>query len=176
LPLKIPICAFDAKTGILCAKCESKLKSGEITRADVSASKAMVQLAERSSEVSKASLVRALEVNGNYILEVEGQDVQPLRSNHEITSKLEQILGGRVWIVGAQSSERKFLEDLFYPIRILTVNTVWLPDGSRMTKVIVPGGRGEDYERELEMLKDAVLVVRKTGVLVETETEAIPRA
>ena len=40
LPLRIPICAFDAKTGILCAKCQAKLTAGQITEADIQVSRA----------------------------------------------------------------------------------------------------------------------------------------
>ncbi len=32
---------------------------------------------------------------------------------------------------------RKFLEDLFAPLRIITINKIWLPDGSTETRVIL---------------------------------------
>lgn len=175
MPLRIPICTFDAKTGILCAKCESKLKQGQISQADVEVSKALVKIAEKVNEVNRIRLLRSVEVGGNYVIEFEPLDVTVLRSNPEIGAKLEQLLKGKVWIVGATNSDRRFLEDLFYPTRILTVNTVWLPDGSKLTKAIVTGRRSERALSEVEKLKRVVKEMKGIEMTVESEREAALR-
>lgn len=175
MPVKIPICTFDAKTGILCPRCESKLKSGQIRESDIAVSRALVTLADKASELNKITFHRSYEVEGNYILEVEPSDVPLIRSNRELLLKLEQELNGKVWIVGSSNSDRRFLEDLFYPIRILTVNIVWLPDGSKLTKVIIPGRKSERLVAELELLKKVVKEVKGIELMVETEREATPR-
>jgi hypothetical protein len=36
--MKLPICNFDAKNAVLCPKCENKIETGDITKADVDAS------------------------------------------------------------------------------------------------------------------------------------------
>lgn len=175
MPLRIPICTFDAKTGILCAKCESKLNSGQISQADVEVSKALVKIAEKVNEVNRIRLLRSVEVGGNYVIEFEALDVTILRSNPEIAAKLEQLLKGKIWIVGATNSDRRFLEDLFYPTRILTVNTVWLPDGSKLTKAIVTGQRSERALSEVEKLKRVVKEMKGIEMTVESEREAVLR-
>lgn len=175
MPLRIPICTFDAKTGILCAKCESKLNSGQISQADVEVSKALVKIAEKVNEVNRIRLLRSVEVGGNYVIEFETLDVTILRSNPEIAAKLEQLLKGKIWIVGATNSDRRFLEDLFYPTRILTVNTVWLPDGSKLTKAIVTGQRSERALSEVEKLKRVVKEMKGIEMTVESEREAVLR-
>jgi transcription antitermination factor NusA-like protein len=172
LALRLPICNFDAKTGILCAKCESKLKSGEITSADVEASRALIHVAEKISDVNKVALKRAFEVGGNYVLEFEGQDIQTIRSSDSVRAELEGSLKGRVWLIGAGGTERKFLEDMLFPVRVLTVNTVWLPDGGKRTKVIVPGRRSERALGDFEKLRAIVKRVRGIDLVVETEREA----
>lgn len=48
--MKSPICPFDAKSGVLCSKCESKLESADITRDDVKASIRLARLADRSQD------------------------------------------------------------------------------------------------------------------------------
>ena len=175
MPLKIPICTFDAKTGILCAKCEAKLKTGQISQADVQVSKALVQLAEKMGEVNRVTLLRSVEVGGNYVVELEPSDVALLRSNPEIPAKLEQLLAGKIWIVGATNSERRFLEDLFYPTRVLTVNTVWLPDGSKLTKAIVSGRRSDRHPSDVDKLKKVVKEMKGIEMLVENEREGFHR-
>ncbi len=175
MTIKLPICAFDAKTGILCAKCESKLRSGEIQPADVDASKALIHLADRVSELNKVSLKRAFESGGNYVLEFEPGDLQHLRANPALFAELEGALKGKVWVVGAGESDRKFLEDVFFPAKVLTVNTVWLTDGGKRTKVIVPGRRNDRHAGDFEKLRDIVKQARGIELLVETEREAMLR-
>jgi len=175
LPLRIPICAFDAKTGILCAKCQAKLTAGQITEADIQVSRALVKLAEKIPDVNKMTLLRSFQVEGNYVLEVEQADAAIVRSKPEIKQKLEEQLKGKVWVIAASNSDRRFLEDLFYPIRLLTVNTVWLPDGSKLTKAIIPGRRVERLSGEIEILKKIVKQVKGIELMVEFEREATLR-
>ncbi|HXW37567.1 MAG TPA: hypothetical protein VEJ36_06685 [Nitrososphaerales archaeon] len=172
MPLKLPICNFDAKTGILCATCESKLKSGQISKADVEASKALAKLAERSAEVGRMSLVKAVDVAGDYVLELEAADVNAVRANPELAASLEAALKGKVWFVVARGSDRSFLEDLFYPARVLTVNTVWLPDGSKLTKVITPSRRA-GHAADVERLKGVVKEMKGITLAVESEKELL---
>ena len=175
LALKLPICNFDAKTGILCANCESRLKAGEITKADVEASTAVARLVDKTPGLSKATLKRAWETRGSYVLEFEQADLPALRSSPELTTRLEETLGGKAWVVGAGSDERRFLEDLLFPARVLTVNTVWLPDGRKRTKVIVPRRRNERRFGDFDKLRDAVKEARGIELLIETEGEAALR-
>ena len=169
---KLPICYFDARTGILCANCESRLRKGEISEADVEASKAVAQLSERVPELGKATLRRAFETEGGHVLEFEQSDIPSLRSNPLLQDELEGALKGKAWLVGAGGSDRKFLEDVFFPARVLTVNTVFLPDGEKKTKVIVPAKRSERRIGDFDKLRVAVKQARGIELLVETEREA----
>ncbi len=169
---KLPICYFDARTGILCGNCESRLQKGEISRADVEAAKAVAHLADRVPELARATLRRAFEASGSYVLEFEQSDIPSLRSNPLLQSELEGALKGKVWLVGAGGNDRKFLEDVFFPAKVLTVNTVWLPDGGKKTKVIVPARRSERRIGDFDKLRDAVKQARGIELLVETEREA----
>jgi len=175
LPPKIPICAFDAKTGILCAKCQAKLSAGQISNSDIQASKALVKLSDSIQEINKMTLIKSYEVDGNYVLEMEPADVAVARAKPEIKQKLEEGLKAKAWLIPTSNSDRRFLEELFYPIRILTVNTVWLPDGSKLTKVILPGRRPERLRAEIEALKKIVKQVRGIELMVESEREATLR-
>jgi hypothetical protein len=157
---------------MLCANCESRLRKGEISKADVDASKAVVRLVDRLPELGRVTLKRAFEVGGAYVLEFEQQDLVVIRSNPSVYAEFEALLKGKVWIVGAGSSDRKFLEDIFFPARVLTVNTVWLPDGGKKTKVIVPARRSERRIGDFDKLREAVRQARGIELLVETEREA----
>jgi len=173
---KLPICNFDAKTGMLCANCEARLRKGEISRADVEASKAIAHLAEKRSELGKVTLRRAFEAGGSYVLEMEKGDVAGMRADPTLQEELEGALKGKVWVVGSGTSDRRFLEEVFFPAKVLTVNTVFLADGEKKTKVIVPGRRSERRIGDFDKLRDAVKQARGIELLVETEREAAMRA
>ena len=168
---KLPVCYFDARTGMLCANCEARLRKGEITQSDVEAAKAVAQLSDRVPELAKVTLRRAFEANGSYVLEFDQADIPALRSSSLLQSELEGVLKGKVWLVGAGGNDRRFLEDVFFPARVLTVNTVWLPDGEKKTKVIVPARRSERRIGDFDKLRQAVKQARGIELLVETERE-----
>lgn len=172
IAVKLPVCNFDAKTGMLCASCEGRLRRGEISEADVRASQIMVNLPEEAPEFEKFSLRRASEVGGNFLLELDEADMSNLRPRPQLREKLEAAFGGRVWTAVADGDERRFLEDVLFPAKVLTVNTVWLPDGRKRTKVIVPAKRSERKFGDFDKVRDAVKQARGIELLVETEREA----
>ena len=63
--------------------------------------------------------------------------------------------------------DRKFLEDLFVPFSILTINTIWLPDGTTETRVILKRKRGAQLPFDLKALKEIASKVRKMSLRVE---------
>jgi transcription antitermination factor NusA-like protein len=167
--LQLPICSFDARTGILCPKCESKLRSGHITKSDVEVSIKMSELQEEIPELEKTTLLHAIDADGDIVLIMGKGDHDIIRKSITVFRKLESTLRRKIWIIEGDSSDRQVLEDIFFPIKILMVNVIWLPDGSRLTKVIIPGRRTERFPLNLEQVKKVVRAVRGIDLLVEFE-------
>jgi len=167
--LKTPICSFCAKTGILCPKCEAKLRGGHISKADVEASVQLTKLAEKLPELNKITLIRAFDIDGEYVLVLKAGDLVTLRREPQTIKKIESELQRKVWYIEGEASDRKMLEDLFYPIKIVTVNMVWLPDGSKLTKAIIPGRKTEKFPLDIEQVKRVAKEVRGIDLLVEFE-------
>ena len=172
MQLQIPICSFDAKTGILCSMCEARLRNGQIREADVQASKALLQLAGRLR--GAASLVRSFKVDGNYVLELDQSGLVVFKDNPEGLEGLEKLLGGHVWLARASSSDREFIEDLLYPVKVLALGTIWLPDGTKIAKATV-AGRTSRRTHPSELIKRIVKEVRGIDVVVESDDENRPR-
>ena len=131
--MKTPICSFDAKSGVLCRTCEAKLKSGTITQDDIDAAKKLVSLADRNQEINKFTLIRGTRVDGDFVLVLRGHDVSVLRANHELVNKIEKEIGQKVWFVETEASDRRFIETLFHPVKLLSVNFFWLPGANKLT-------------------------------------------
>ena len=167
--MKTPICSFGAKSGVLCRTCEAKLKSGSITQDDIDAAKELINLADRNQEINKFTLVRGTRVNGDFVLVLRGQDVSVLRGNQELTNKIEKEIGDKVWFVETEASDRRFIETLFHPIKVLSVNFFWLPEANKLTKVVVADD-GKNVQLNLEKVQKIAKAVRNIELLIEFNT------
>ena len=167
--MNTPICAFDAKIGILCPKCDAKVKDGSISKIDVDASMKLVKLAEKHSELDEIDLLRAFEVDGDYVLVLKTGDPLSLRANSSLGKLVESEFDRKVWMIEGDGTDRRVLEDLFFSLKLLTVNIVWLPDGSKLTRVIISGKRTDNPHVDLEQSKRIMKDVRGMDLIVEFE-------
>jgi hypothetical protein len=169
--VKTPICSFDARTGILCPQCNSKLRSGQISGVDVEVSTKLAKALDKNPEISKISLAKAERVDQDYVLVLEPGTLAPLRRDPSLQRAIQNILGGKVWLTEADTTDRKVLEDLFFPVRIANVNTAWLPDGSKMTKVVIPGRKTDRFPHDTEMISKILKDTRGMELMVEFERQ-----
>ncbi len=151
---------------MLCRTCEAKLKSGSITQDDIDAAKKLINLADRNQEINKFTLVRGTRVNGDFVLVLRGQDVSVLRGNQELTNKIEKEMGEKVWFVETEASDRRFIESLLHPIKVLSVNFFWLPEANKLTKVVVADD-GKNAQLNLEKVQKIAKAVRNIELLIE---------
>ena len=151
---------------MLCRTCEAKLKSGSITQDDIDAAKKLINLADRNQEINKFTLVRGTRVNGDFVLVLRGQDVSVLRGNQELTNKIEKEMGEKVWFVETEASDRRFIESLFHPLKVLSVNFFWLPEANKLTKVVVADD-GKNVQLNLEKVQKIAKAVRNIELLIE---------
>jgi transcription antitermination factor NusA-like protein len=167
--LKTPICTFDAKTGILCNMCESKLDSGQITKSDVDSSIIITKLAQKNSEIDKMTLISSKEIDDEVILVFKSSDVRIIRSNAKLFETIQKSFKKNVWIVESDSNDRRFLENLFYPTRIDNINFIWLPDGNKLTRVVIDKKINYIKEKTLENIKKISLSLKKIELIIDTE-------
>ena len=165
--MKVPICTFDAKTGVLCPKCESRLKNGELSDVDVESSIKLIKLSLKNQDIDKLNLIGSQKIDEDYVLILKDSNVSYITSNDKLVSLIEEEFKGKVWFVEGNSSIRRFLENLFFPIHILKTNMIWLPDGNQVTQVTI---ESKDYEKSIsiiEKIKRIVNAVRKIELVVE---------
>ena len=165
--MRLPICIFDAKTGVLCPKCESRLKNGELSKIDVECSIKLIKLSDKNQDIDKLNLIGSQKIDGDYVLILKDSNVSHINSNEKLISSIEKEFNGKVWFVEANSSVRKILENLFFPIRILKTNMIWLPDGNQVTQVTIESKDYEKFFSIIEKVKKIVNVVRNIELVVE---------
>jgi transcription antitermination factor NusA-like protein len=165
--LKVPICTFDAKTGVLCPKCESRLKNGELSDVDVECSIKLIKLSHKYQDIDKLNLIGSQKIDEDYVLILKDSNVSHINSNDKLVSTVEEEFKGKVWFVEANSSIRRFLENLFFPIKILKTNMIWLPDGNQVTQVTIESKDYEKFISIIEKIKRIVNAVRKIELVIE---------
>ena len=165
--MKTPICSFDAKTGVLCAKCEEKLHAGQISQDDVDASVMLSKVASKSQDIDRFTLSKGAKVDSDFVLVLRSPDILAVRSNSGLAERIEGEFQQKVWFLDSEASERGFIEGLFHPARVLSVNQFWLPDG-KVTRVTMAGRAGQK-KVDVEKVQKIAKAVKNMELLVEFE-------
>jgi transcription antitermination factor NusA-like protein len=155
--------------GILCPQCESKLDSGKLTRADVEAAIKLVHLSQKIPQIEKFTLNSCQESIGNYVLYLSGSDIMTVRQSRELYRLLQGEFPGKIWLVEENATDNKFIEDLFFPIKILAINRVWALGGIQKTKVIVSGKRTPRFPIDTDKVISIAKDLRGIDLAVEFE-------
>ena len=166
--MKTELCSFCLKSGILCQKCSAKVKSGEISQIDLKIARLLLSLEEKYPSLQNVCFYKAIEAEKTLAIIVGHGDVPRLLGySGKIIKALSDETGKNVRVLEYGVDDRKFLEDLFIPFSILTINTIWLPDGTTETRVILKRKRGAQLPFDLKALKEIASKVRKMSLRVE---------
>jgi len=166
--VKTVLCNFCLKTGMLCPKCQAKVDSGEVTELDLKIARFLLSLEEKYPSLQNVYFHKALDTDNTLAIIVGKGDVPRLLSyGGKIIKALAKKTGKNIRVLENGVDDRKFLEDLFAPLSIVTINTIWLPDGTTETRVILRGRRGRRVPFNLKALKDIARKVRNITLRVE---------
>jgi transcription antitermination factor NusA-like protein len=154
--MKAPFCNFCLQTGILCGKCQSLIDSGELTNVDITVAIELNKLEQRYNELKDITFFRAVEV-GSLIVVLVGERDLPTILGHRgrIIKELEKHLRKKIRVLETSSSTGKMVEDLLAPAEIAGINTIWLPDGTKVKKVRVRG-QPRKLPASVDTLEDVV--------------------
>lgn len=167
--MQVPICNFDAKNAVLCPKCEEKLEAGQLSNADVEAAIKIAKLAKTNQDIDKFSLFSCKQVLGDYVLYLAKSDIQTIRQSRTLYRTLQSEFSGKIWLVESEANDRKFIEDLFFPTKILSINVVWVPRGIQKTKVIVSGKWTSKFPIDINKVANIVKELRQLDIVIDFE-------
>jgi transcription antitermination factor NusA-like protein len=166
--VKTVLCSFCLKSGILCQKCSEKVKSGEVTELDLKIARLLLSLEETYPSLQNVSFYKAVDVGKTLAILVGKGDVPRLLSyGGKIIRALSEKTGKAIRVLEYGVNDRKFLEDLFAPLSIVTINTIWLPDGTTETRVILKRKGGRQPPFDVKALVDIAHKLRDMKLRVE---------
>ena len=167
--MKLPICIFDAKNAVLCPQCEGKVDAGDLTKADVDASITLANIAKSNNEVEKFTLYSCKELGGDFVLSLAKNDIMVIRQSRTLYRLLQEQFKSKIWLVEADETDKKFIEDLFFPTKILSINSVWAPGGIQKTKAVVSGKWTPRFPIDTEKVVEIVKNARNLDIEIEFE-------
>jgi transcription antitermination factor NusA-like protein len=166
--VKSELCKFCLKSGILCSKCQAKLKSGKINDTDLKIAKLLLSLEEKYPQLQEVYFHKAIEANGILAIIVgQGDIAKILSAGGKIIREIGDAAGKRIRFLEHGVDDRKFLEDLFAPFTIMTINTIWLPDGTTETRVILKQRGRRAPPVNTKALKEIAKKVRDITLRIE---------
>ncbi|HIE34032.1 MAG TPA: transcription elongation factor NusA [Candidatus Altiarchaeales archaeon] len=128
--MTLPICNICAKTGVLCSACESKLEEGKISELDVELSKILFKLGdgeigfERAIDTKNFIVILTKKENVGKIIGKSGDNIRQLSRN----------FGKQIRVIGT-GDLNEMIYDFIAPARIISVNTVYKPNGTTLQRV-----------------------------------------
>ena len=153
---------------MLCQKCLGKLESGEVSELDLKIARLLLSLEEKYPALQNVYFHGAVDVGKTLAIVVGLGDVpRILGFGGKIIKAVGEETGKSVRVLEYGADDRKFLEDLFAPLDILTINTIWLPDGTTETRVILRKRRGSQPPFDVKALKEIARKVRNMTLRVE---------
>ncbi|MEM3549476.1 MAG: hypothetical protein QXN87_02665 [Candidatus Bathyarchaeia archaeon] len=166
--MKTVLCSFCLKSGILCKKCSERVKKGEITELDLKIARLLLSLEESYPSLQNVYFYKAFEAGKTLAIMVGKGDVPRLLGyGGKIIKALGEKTGRDVRVLEYGVDDRKFLEDLFAPLSIVTINTIWLPDGTTETRVILKKKGGRRLPFDVKAMTEIARKVRNMTLRVE---------
>jgi|Deesub1362B_J571_1020462.scaffolds.fasta_scaffold00004_327 transcription antitermination factor NusA-like protein len=160
--MKTALCKVCQVTGVLCTSCERELRTGKITSLDVDISIYLGRAAKDKKELDTVSFKRALYIDNYLVLIFKKGDLRLMLSHgKKIIRDLEEKFGRKVYLVEDHPNFREFIEGLLYPVPVETINIIWLPDGSKETRIVLRKRLRREKER---LVKSIVKELRGVDV------------
>ncbi|NHW44721.1 MAG: hypothetical protein HA491_03190 [Candidatus Verstraetearchaeota archaeon] len=142
--MQFPVCYFCLKTGLLCKTCDEKLKKGEITKLDIEVAKWFLNNESKYPQLKDCTFYKAVQKDNLLVVLVECKG----KGLATLWRKIGKALGDEkevnVRIIEKTSSLRNLLSQLLFPAKVVSLNTIWLPDGSCESTVKIAS---EDLKR-----------------------------
>jgi len=132
--MKLPICEICAKTKIMCAGCEDKVKTGGIADLDVKVSTLLFEMNSKYN-LENADLYKAVDLGKIILILTRGEVGVLIGKEGKVVSELSQKLGKKVRIAEYSGDLKKTISDMIVPAKLVGINQVYLPDGKISYKV-----------------------------------------
>ena len=136
--MKSPICEICLKSGILCTACQSKVDQGSLKNADIEILRMIYKEVERNKALGKIEIKKIIE--GEAVLLVvcsQGDAAKIVGKGGFFAKKLSEAAKKTVRVVEASEDARAFLQNIVFPVPIISLNVLYTPEGDKY-RIMIP--------------------------------------
>ncbi len=172
--MRIPLDTLCVKTGVLCPRCQSIVRSGSVKEYEVDVMRELLDLEELPDFKFLKDMEYVRSVTSEGALVIILQDVRDNTPDPRSLNKLSWVLGERLKtktrIITNTKDLKEVVKQLVFPARITSVNTIWLPDGTVEYVIRIPKFemRNLPFKRR-EVIED--ILTQITGNVVRIRAE-----
>lgn len=164
------ICAFDARTGILCKKCKLKLRKKKITALDVEVSKAFGLADQKYPKLlQNVTLTRAHQIAGNGTIVLLIRNGRNIEDNKDVKRFLEAQMQNPIEIVELGSGQRSAFTHFFAPLEILKIDQLFVPPEGDIELKITLRGDPTHLRFSLDQSEKIASLISKNPVRLEIQ-------
>jgi len=154
--LRTPVCQFDLRSGVLCPKCEAKLRENIVSELDIRIMAALLDEEKNFIFLQKSEYSKSIEVDGViYIFIKFDEDIGQTQLSL-LETKIEAKIRRKVRLFKDSDNFNEFLSSLISPARLLSITKIWLPDGSEEIGLLI------DSRSKLTMPTETLTEIVKT--------------
>ena len=169
--MNLPICGFDAKNSVLCPQCETKLEDGILTDADVDAAIKIAGLAKNNKEINRFTLLSCREIKGQMVITLSRKDIVTIRNSKTLYGLLQKEFKQKIWLVDEDHDSENFIRNLFFPIKIRSVNTVWEPHGAQKIRAMISGRYTPKFPIDINKVREIVKTAKNLDMDITFEDD-----
>jgi transcription antitermination factor NusA-like protein len=154
---------------MLCNKCTEKVRTGIVDDLYMKVAQYLLKVENQNPQIQRARLQKVADVGGFLVILVgRGDRKKFLGDSGRLSRDIGDEFNRRVLIIEEGVNDRGFLEDLFTGQRIVTINIIWLPDGTTETRVVLQGRRARRLSKKrLRALSEIAKRIRNMDLRVE---------
>lgn len=179
--MKSPICSICLNSDILCTACKEKVDSGLISENNLEILRKINKAAKGITGLENVEIKKVLDTRRVLILICGKDDVEKLvGKGGVIVKKLGRSLDRIIRVVEESDNMRDFLQNLIFPVPILSVGDVYTQEGEKI-RVRIPAGKQLPISPKIfsqiakDLFKKDVELVQEGEVKEETTEEKIKR-
>lgn len=153
--MKLPICVFDAKTGMLCSNCKVKLENEEINKTDVEISKILVKFSTNKT-LQKSKFYNSIDTP-NLMIIVGDSTLKESLQNQQLADAIKKTSNKPFEVVVKEGTIKDTLSSLFSPVEVFGIDEIFVPDGTKEIRINLRGS-----EKDLPLnAEDLILISSK---------------
>lgn len=135
--MRTSVCQFDLKSGVLCPKCEAKLRENIVSELDIKIMAALLDEEKNFIFLQKSEYVKSIELYGVIYIFIKFEEGISQTQLSLLETRLEAKTKRKVRLFMDSDNFNEFVGSLISPARLVSMTKIWLPDGTEELGLLI---------------------------------------